>query len=438
VSAAFAPEPAGPSRAALLGAGPATAPVIPLSADLRLQLRIHRKCDARYAPLVRAMCMHDRSVLPRWHQDDRGPRDQHRGIHVAAPDGAYSTVPAWRSREHWVTYAVPAAIAHHREVLRKLHVSETQLREWAKVKSGYAHQSTGRRCVVRPDTLAAVLGVSERHVQNINRAAREIGLEVVALNGRMLTRDEKHHCWRSGSRQRGLATESALTVPSVLRLVVDSFTPARGRGFSPKTSIIRSSPRGLAAKQEGAATPPHPQERRRRKKTARRLASDVVLAVPWLASESPGRLVPTLMRFATAPEPWTAPDVVAVIESHAIRTGRGAIRADRIRTRPAALLASILRGLDVMADHPGLDPFAPAPQSPTFEGAAFDVALDTATPTPVRRESCGRAECDHGWIEQPDGRVVRCAECPPGAHATEVADPWASAGTVDEYGDPLF
>lgn len=391
-----------------------------LRGAVAVQLRIHRECAPENAGLVRAACMRDRSVLPRWHQDDRGRANAHRGIHVQAPDGAYARIATWTSREHWVTFTVPLAIARHREILRKHHVSPAMLREAAKVKSGYADPRTGRRCIVRPKTLASVLDVDTRHVQNINRCMRELGLEVVVLTGRMLTQTERYHCWRAGSRQRGLATEVALTTPTFLRRVVgrsvDSFTPASGWRRSQNSCSTSSYPHGLAAEKKGAAPPPHRPKAPPPAAAARRLARNVAVQVPWLASERPGRLAPALMRFATASTPWTAQDVADAITTHTIRTGRGHISADAIRTRPAALLASILRELDVEADHPGLDPFAPAP------------------PT-AAAEPCGGTDCDgYGWLQLDDGRVRACPDCSPTVRTTGELP----ALRLDENGEPPF
>jgi hypothetical protein len=379
-----------------LAAGAAVAPPA-----VQLVLRTHRACAPEHAGLVRAACMRDRSVLPRWHQDDRGRANAHRGVHVAAPDGAYSAIPTWRSRNHWVTYVIPVAIALHRDVLIKHHVSPHMFREWAKVKSGYADPRTGRRCIVRPSTLARILGVDERHVQNINRAARELGLEQVVLVGRMLNAEECMGARMRGSRQRGLSTEVALTASLFLARAVDSFTPTSGRATTSKSHPSNSSLHGLAAEQKGSAPPTHLRERRIRLKAARRLASETAHAVPWLATERPARLAPALTRFANAAQPWTAQDIADAIATHSTRTGRGAIDPASIRTRPAALLAFILRDLDELADHPGL--------------------AHSFSPTPPA-EPCSAAECDQGWLELEPGQVTPCPTCPPEIRRSPEAD----------------
>lgn len=366
-------------------------------------LRTHRRCAPEHAGQVRRLCVTDRSVLPRWHQDDRGRVDAHRGVHVSAAAGAYSRIEAWRSRTHWLTWVVPAAIGIHRDVLARHRIDPDTFKAWAVVKSGYAAAGTGRRCVVRPDTLASVMGVCERTVQRCNAAAREMGLEVVVLVGRMLTWPEVAHARRNGSRQRGLSTEVALTNPQVIRGLVDRVTPTRGRAVphqnSPTTGVLH----GLTAEQRGAASPRL--DRKGRPRTRSRpagwsLAQELARSVPWLAAEPPARLAPALSRFASCRTPWQAADVVAAITDHTIRRGTGPIRPDTIRTRPAALLAAILRHLDPDTDHPALleDPF------------------NDPTP-PAAPEPCGADDCDHGWIThtRPNGRptLTPCPTCPP-------------------------
>lgn len=414
--------------------GACSSPLVVPGQPSRRVLRTHRRCAPEHAGQVRQLCRSDRSVLPRWHQDDRGRADAHRGVHVVASPGAYSRIEAWRSREHWLTWVVPAAIAVHRDVLRRHHVDPDTFRAWALVKSGYAHAGTGRQCVVRPDTLASVLDMSERTVQRCTAAAREMGLEVVVLVGRMLTLTERGKAWRAGSRQRGLSTEVALTMPQASRGLVDRVTPPRGGGRPPLTSPLTGVPGGLAAEQKGAA-PPHSDVRGRRRGRCRpsgwSLAAELARSVPWLAGEGPSRLAPALSRFATCERPWQAADVAAAIAGHTTRVGAGPIRAEAIRTRPAALLAAILRQLDPVEDHPGLG-----------EDGFGQPAAAGATPA-ARPDPCGAPGCDHGWTTtvRPDGHpgLAPCPTCPPGVRswAPPAADgPAAGTGGSDGW-DPL-
>lgn len=431
VAPALVPSPV-PTRRTTAGRRAADDAVLAADPSWRV-LRTHRRCAPEHAGQVRRLCRSDRSVLPRWHQDDRGPADAHRGVHVSAPDGAYSRVEVWRSREHWLTWVVPAAIGVHREILKRHHVDPDTFRAWALVKSGYADTRTGRRCVVRPDTLASVMGVCERTVQRCTAAAREMGLEVVVLAGRMLTFSECARARRAGSRQRGLSTEVALTIPQASRGLVDRVTPTRGKRLPPQTSPSPGVPDGLTAEQRGAASPRHYHQGRRARgrPPGWSLAVELVRSVPWLAGEGPSRLAPTLTRFVTCERPWQAADVAAAIAGHTARVGAGPIRADTIRTRPAALLAAILRQLDPDIDHPGLGE----------DGFAMTPAAD-ATSTAPAPQPCGAPGCDHGWLTatRPDGRpgLAPCPTCPPGVRSWQPlpgANDDVAAGAADW--DPL-
>jgi hypothetical protein len=368
-------------------------------------LRTHRVCAVTDQPFVNSACLYDRGVLPRRHQDDRGTRNASRGFHRQAPAGAYSHVRVWHGRQQWLTFVVPVAIATNRQVLKDAGVSPATFLSWARVESGYAQdQRTGRRCIVRPDTVASVMGVAKNTVSRCRRVARDVGLQVVIVMGRMLNLDEVTRARRAGSRQRGLSTESAFTQPDA----VGSVTPTRGRATTSK-SHLGSSPLDATAKAKKEASPLR-LKKRAGSSPARDLAAELVKRVPWLRTERAGRLVPALTRFATARPAWTAHDVVDAIAT--IRERRGILTTlseDQIKTRPAVVLAAFLRELDPHDDHPRL--------------ALVD-------PAELR---CDRPECDHGWItvdEVLPGHplVRRCDQCRPGA--------WPAPNAEDD--EPVF
>lgn len=364
---------------------------------------------------MRQLCRTDRSVLPRWHQDDRGETNAHRGIHVQAAAGAYARIPVWSGREHWLTVVVPVAIAIHRHELVAAHISPDSLRQWALVKSGYACPRTGRRVIVRPDTIASVLGVSERHVERINALARKIGLEAVALLGRMLTFEESAAARRRGSRQRGLSTEVALTVPSAVREAVCSVTPTRGNSRHHLTSGREGFLHAASGEMTDAAARRARPKRSRGLAPARRTAAELVRIVPWLARERPGRMAPALNRFVHATTPWNAADIATALDARDRRTGQGVIFEADIRTRPAALLAHLLTDIDPWADHPRL---------PDLEVA------------------CTYPGCDgHGWINETDEHGYAfarpCPQCPPwrrASHTSTEEDGW----NAERSGEPPF
>lgn len=325
--------------------------------EVRLRgLDLHRSVLPEDAALVRLAGDADPSLLPRWHQDDRGYAQRTRGHHEQAPPGAYAGIPAWNGRAHWLAFVVPAALATHEDLVRGHRVAPGTFSLWARVESGYVGQPrSGRRLVVRPSTVAQVMGVTERTVQRCRALARALGLLVDVAPGRMLTLAESIACRRRGSRQRGLSTESALTIPSILRRLVDRVTPTSGRARRDKnltSTCPTDSAAGGAAGKEAASRPPK-RKVRRRPPAVVQLARAVQDVIPWLRHEKIAALVPTLHRFATAERPWSAADVRDGIDSVIIRRGWSAVRAERIRTRPAAVLAWHLRQLDPETDHPG-------------------------------------------------------------------------------------
>lgn len=332
------------------------------------------------------LCLYDTSLLPRWHQDDRGIRNAHRGVHEAAVPGAYRGIPAWHGREHWLTAVLPAALDSNDAARRRHGVNHETMLRWARIESGYVQdQRTGRRCIVRPDTVASVMGATTRTVQRCRALARELGVYVDVVPGRMLTLEECHAARRAGSRQRGLSNETAFTIPPGLLSAVDTVTPTRGRASHEKQLPKNPSPRSQH-EQKAAASRRRPDPTGR----ARRLAHELIAALAWLRGESPGRIAPCLTRFALADPPWTAADLAAALHSRNLRLGRSAPTSDRIRTRPAAMLAVMLRDLDE-ADRHVPEAWGGAPPPP---------------PAP-----CGGPNCDHGWVTVAANTVAKCPRC---------------------------
>lgn len=364
----------------------------------------HRACAPEDAPAVERDAEAHPEWLPRRHPEARGRGNEHVGYRHAAPAGAYVRIAVWRSRDHWLAFTVPITIGLHPAVLAKHGVSADLLRRWARLKSLYAW-SNGRRCIVRPDTLASVLGVSERQVQRCNQAARELGLEVVVVPGRMLTLDERAQAYHAGSRQRGLASEVALTIPREQHGAVDHVTPPRGSYLSKKSQVDLLPLDRLTAGKKEAAPRPRPQRRRRPGPgPGFRLAQQAITTVRWLHNETPHRIAGALKRFADAG--WTGVHIAQALAAQDARLGRGTLSADRIKTRPAVVLAAKLRELDPVTDHPGLS------HGPL-------VALP-----PV---SCGHPACDgRGWLRElvdvsGYSTALKCPRCHPNLRRNEAA-----------------
>jgi len=394
VSRVAAPCPRTEARAVRVGRVGGEAPVS--VAEVRA-LYGRRSCTPERACLVRRLAGHDRGVLPRWHAGEQ--RD---GIHYRAAAGAYAGLLAWSGREHFLAFVVPVAVACGREELRAAGVSAGTFVLWARVESLYCQdQRTGRRCVVRPDTVAAVSGLHERTVQRCRAVARVLGLRVAVFAGRMLNVTECVQARRRGCRQRGLSAEAAFTIPSPFRGAAVAATPTRGT--SPRSSnspTSASTVAGCAEKTE-AASPPLPRQRRHRDRRPLILALRLAQLVPWLRTEQPGRLAPALTRFATAEPSWTARDVVEVIDAANARLGYTSLTRTHVKTRPAAVLAWYLRDVDPVADHPRA------------------VAFTAGTATEQRRPWC--RQCDRQTrLVQLEATVARCPRC----HPLAPEQPW--------------
>ncbi|MFY0409783.1 hypothetical protein [Solicola sp. PLA-1-18] len=359
----------------------------------------------------------NRRVLPRRHPGVVSVRTS------CAPERAYGTLPTWRSRWHWLNIVVLLAATERREVLAEHGVSIESFRAWARAESLYAELATGRRCIVRPDTVASLLEVSTRTVQRCRAAARDLGLVVDVVQGRMLSATECFQARYQGSPQRGMANESALTVPAWLGLAawpgntgsVDTVTPTSGRAQSAENPAdTYGLPRGASGI---PATPSARQHQLARfegvpnlgwlqsrlcEAAAAALATELVVRVPFLNQESPKRLTPMLRRFVRGALPWTAADVLAHITVTDRARQQPAFTADRIRTRPAAVLAGYLRGVDPQDDHPRTHVLA---------------ELDMVNHSPGCRPWCGRCDERTRHVELDDGRAARCATCHPAAHS---------------------
>ncbi len=374
-------------RVGRVGGGP------PVSVAEIRALYGRRSCTPERATLVRRLAAHDRGVLPRWHAGEQ--RD---GIHYRAAEGAYAGLLAWSGRQHFLAFVVPVAVACGRQELRAAGVSAGTFVLWARVESLYCQdQRTGRRCVVRPDTVAAVSGLHERTVQRCRAAAGVLGLRVAVFAGRMLTVTECVQARRRGCRQRGLSAEAAFTIPSPIRGAVVAATPTRGTPPFPHNSPSNTSTVTGSAEKTGAASPPQPRQRRPRRPRDRRpliLALGLAQLVPWLRTERPGRLAPALTRFATSDPGWTAQDVVQVIDAANARLGYTSLTETHVKTRPAVVLAWYLRDVDPVADHP--------------RAAAFTAG----TAAEQRRPWC--RHCDRQTrLVQLEAAVARCPRCHP-------------------------
>ncbi|MDR1791322.1 MAG: hypothetical protein LBR20_06680 [Propionibacteriaceae bacterium] len=354
--------------------------------------------------------------MPRRRQEDRRRRRGRRGgYHVTAPQGLYAGIPVIDVRT-WVSHVVPEICARHPEVLRKHKCSPQTMARWAVAKAGYARPESGQVCIVTPYVLGQVLGVSERTVQRYNACARELGIEVVVLEGCLFGREERiTRCWETGSgedwrppsKQRGLATEVALTVPPELRTRweqpddVVRVTPPPCKGGYSKFYNSQKLPWGPSAQRKDGASRRHRIRKRRFDPQTYQVARELTTAIPWLHGEQPGRLCAALSRFVTGPVPWSVDELFKVVMC---QRGGNFLEAGDVRTRPAIVLAALLAKLDHEFDHPGNQPDGLA--------AAELEVTPPLSPEPVL-VPCGMPECNgEGWIRIPASKGFTTILCP--------------------------
>lgn len=353
---------------------------------------------------IARLCEYDRRLLPRQHP---GTSDATDGAHLAGP-GAYSRIVAWRSRDHFINVVLGMAIYARGHVLTQHHISRDLFRQWARTESQYANdQRTGRRIIVRADTVATQMACSTRSVQRCRAAARELGLLVDVVHGRRLTFDEAMKAREAGSPQYGIANESAMTVPAWLGKTPwqtspsgDTVTPLvesppKKNTYTPDTPRKAKGPPRLPARLTKTKRAPSPATLDARK-AARRLAEDLIEKIAFLVGEQPGRLVPSLSRFAHGHHAWTADDIHAHITSTDRMRGRSPLARHDVKTRPAAVLAAYLRDVDPQADHPRFDPHT-----------------GLTPPRTVWPTWCGTCDDHTRQIELDDGRMARCPSCHP-------------------------
>lgn len=401
---------------------------------LERRLHTHRVCDLQDAPYVFRMCTIDRSILPRYHQDDRGRGNAHRGFHRQAAEGAYCGTRVWPGPQAWLL-RVAAAVAAHPEVLKRWQVASEMVAACAQVLSGYAQdQRTGRRCIVKPATVASCI-LSRRTSGTISRSSvyrcigvlKELGFLVTIELGRMLNEVERKTAQKGGSRQRGFSTESALTVPDPGPESRALGTPSGGKATNSESGLKSLSFNSAKAKPKDAAPPRLKNKGGSRASPAWSLAVKLVNATPVLASEDPGRFVHALMRFAVSRPVWDELDLQNMIQTVAERRGKpNPLTAKGIRS-PIPFIWSYLCDVDPHDDHP---------------------RLATVDPVELR---CGRPECVNGWIRQVDVMLIltgrpgglsparHCGQCRPGAWPEPVptVDDLLAGGQLEDEEPPF-
>jgi hypothetical protein len=378
----------------------------------------HRAPEADHVRELRTRADADphgcRSSLPRWHTRsarhsltsgkyshityaDTGKAwtwryDPKTGRREPVQDGTRSRV-TWLDRQSYLTRFLPVflGLVSSRDVLARHKVDRDTLLRWVRTESVYAEQRTGRRIIVRAQTVAVLMEVATRTVHRCRSAARELGIYATVYPGRMLGVWEQRKARDAGSPQRGLAAESAFVIPREHAQIGSVSCLQRGAtaghfSSNPATGLPLNS-RG----EKEQASPARSKKRRRRAAPGYLLAVAVVERLPWARGADPSRFAGLLHRFATAPDPWTADDVVRRVDQVNAQRGWSAVHSPAELRKPAfALLAKtyLTRDVDTVNDHPRLDVFLANERA-----AAAHESNVRAREFHDRGERCGRPEC---------------------------------------------
>ena len=310
-------------------------------------------------------------------------------------------LPGWSCRR---TYgALIRSVARSPECVALCKKHQIAVTTWAAAMTAAAIEadtSTGM-CWAAYETIGAMINRRRKVVQRAFTVARALGLALEVYRGRELGREERLQLHRdsagAGHPQRGIpsgwqlaaippATAARFSTPHPGRFCMWStfdHLPLWG-SFSPTSHVAITYLCTLTGTTE-AATRPQPRRRPNRSDPrARALAAGMVRRVSWLAGERPDRLAPCLSRFATAATPWSAPDVVGMLENQAARAGRRFAELDRAEiSRPWALLAAMLRTIDPISDYPG-----PAFLAHPHPIAGLPVLIDYHAPQDLLNASC--------------------------------------------------
>lgn len=306
---------------------------------------------------------------------------------------AHEPIPdsAWRDSEgrplistggskYFVETIVPAYLALHEEARQRYKVSAETFARVVRVELAYGDYSNGRNVIVRPDTVASILGIKTRTVQRCRAFARYGQLLVDLFNGRMLTLKERRQAHAAGSRQRGLANVSAYAIPHDLAQQLaqpgqpERFARHRRGDFKHQqaaiscgachpsqeahlslSNIVYPSPSHAPRRQQDGAPRRH-QRTRRPKFSARtvRLAQQIIDNTLFLRRSSIARILPTLSRYANSPHPWTAAQLQHAL--YLVNRRCGYSSPLKAKTEPWRLLAWYLGQIDPIADHPHYKP----------------------------------------------------------------------------------
>jgi len=247
---------------------------------------------------------------------------------LRAPDGAYSTIPAWNTGAKWFDALMDAlATTAGDELRRTFKVAAGTLLRVARADWLSADVNTGRGVATAHETVALELGMSAKTVQRSRHLLEALGFAVTVSEGRYLTSDERESArLQHGGRQIKAASLRALTVPESSRPVKNVHLPLRG-GLKSTPHVLKNSSTRADARSKAAARPKTPSrtgvnpiqkpvqsQRSPRSLDLQQLAGGLRAQLRWLDDgRHVGALCDALVTVGVEPRRWTANDLVRTI-----------------------------------------------------------------------------------------------------------------------------
>ncbi|MFZ4843972.1 hypothetical protein [Mycetocola saprophilus] len=297
---------------------------------------------------------------------------------LPVPDGAYSSIPAWNGRAHYLT-ALSAALRTQagEDARRKISITHDTLMRIAATDAASADARTGREVTTAHDTVATALGMCKRTVQRGRELIQALGFAQVIVEGRYLTKAERAEAKAlHGRTQRRAASVRALTLPESSRSVENVHLPRRGF-FNPLTHVKRYSPkRALTRKtaaRSGAITPKGTVSKKRpaTRPEVAQIASELTTRLLFLgqwrthiieipghspvlhpAAEHIGTICRIITRSNLDTSRLTGADIIDVLDRITAETGRVTLTGSLVKN-PLGYLTKLLRQVREYIDRTG-------------------------------------------------------------------------------------
>lgn len=172
------------------------------------------------------------------------------------PEGAYSKLPCWRSRRHWMQALARALVtdAGRKQLATKKLGRQTVLRV-ADCDASYADVETGRELRTAHETVAQKLDLTRDTVKHARRILTRLGFMRTVLEGRYLTTAERQQARAAhGGMQLRIASTRALTVPYEYAVKTVSTPLVRRTKVLRLSHLDKYSPTRAQSAPEGAAS----------------------------------------------------------------------------------------------------------------------------------------------------------------------------------------